>query len=543
MNLTRILAQVNWLIFDPFKKWRYNVRDYNYIGKLLKAVKRKSILNKTIVINIVRDYKRVIDSEIYLGSMFALHGANVKILIDDGVLEHWDTFQEGYPPKLENIDKVNHNPYYHFKKNKNIFSYLFRQSGNKEAYKAFKVEGLEYLYYSDMIDNEIVKYAHVNEVSKFAESSTIRYFKSSDLDYNNKYIKYFYNLSIRNAILSRNIGEYIFNEIKPDFFITSHGIYSSYGPAFDYLKKKGLNCLVFGGINMHSNVSDGVFFSDTSVMLLSGSKYWQAYKNNPVTEEMKKRVENYFKDRITYSTADVKILFKGKTNLYEIDKKDGYKYHIAMFPNIIWDGNIRDRHVVFDDYLDWLISTIKHLQNRNNIKLYVKAHPGEVTFDFFKTTPKVCDLLEQKLDINEYPNMELIPPDKKIDTYKFLMSGIDLALCYDNFLSAEIPYMKIPTIMCVPNGNFAVENGNYVVKKKKDYFNYLDKIEQTINDFHDTYDIRYTNIIRYLYWYLYDNPIRIPNIDARRDGGRRNFLILREKDIILSDKFLNLFNE
>jgi len=542
MKITRIFDTINWLIFDPFKKWRFNARDYKYIGNLLNSVKRRDVLDKKIVINIVRDYKRVIDSEIYLGALLALNGADVKILIDDGVLEHWDTFQEGYPPKLENIDKVNHNPYYHFKKNKNILSYFFRESGNKRAYDAFKVDGLEYIYYSDMINHDNVDFTYADEVKKFAESSTIRYFKSSDLDYNNKYIKYFYYLSLRNALLSRNVGEHVFKSLKPDYFITSHGIYSTYGPAFDYLKKKGMNCLVYGGINMHSNVSDGVFFSDTSIMQLAGSKYWDAYKNTPVTEEMENRVEDYFKARITYSTADVKILFKGKTNLYEINKNEGYKYHIVMFPNIIWDGNVRDRHVVFDDYLEWLILTIKYFQNNNEIKLYVKAHPGEEAFDFFKTTPKVCDLLEQKLDISKYPNVELIRPDKKIDTYKFLMSGIDVALCYDNFLSVEIPYMKIPVIMCVPNGNFAVEDGNYVIKEKAEYFKKLDNIETLIKDFRDTYDSRYKNITRYLYWYLYDNPIQLPKIDAKRDGGRRDFLVLSQKDLLLNDKFLNLFN-
>ena len=56
---------------------------------------------------------------------------------------------------------------------------------------------------------------------------------------------------------------------------------------------------------------------------------------------------------------------------FKIKKDDGIKYHIAMFPNVIWDANTKDRHIAFDGYLDWLVTTINYVKNRKDIKLYI----------------------------------------------------------------------------------------------------------------------------------------------------------------------------
>lgn len=144
---------------------------------------------------------------------------------------------------------------------------------------------------------------------------------------------------------------------------------------------------------------------------------------------MRKIVEKYFEDRIKGSVVDLENYFRGEKYLFEVNKNDGYKYHIVIFPNIIWDGNLIDKHIVFDGYLDWLISTINYLKNRKDIKLFIKAHLGELVY--CKKTDKIVDLIKRHINIFEFKNLILIPPEKKVDTYAFLKSGIDLVLVYD----------------------------------------------------------------------------------------------------------------
>ena len=118
---------------------------------------------------------------------------------------------------------------------------------------------------------------------------------------------------------------------------------------------------------------------------------------------MRKRIKNYIKLRVKGKLQDLRIYYYGQKNIFEIDKNDGYKYHIAIFPHIIWDGNIADRHIAFDSYIDWLISTINYVKNRSDIKLYIKTHPAEITM--FKSTPKTLDVLKQQINFTHIKNI------------------------------------------------------------------------------------------------------------------------------------------
>jgi len=521
--------------------WIYNRDENKYLRKLYKDVKRERLIDKTIIFNTVRCFKNIVDRELFLGKLLALNGAKVIILMDNGVLKHWDSYQINDIKNIHNFDKYNYNPYPEVNLNhSDIFKFLknvYDKNLYKKSLKTYKDQNIEIIFYKNIINN--INYDNWQELKKFAESSTIRFFKTSELDYSNKLINYYYRLSLKNAILSRNVGEYVLNKIKPDFFVTSHGIYSTWGPAFEFLKQNGINCLVYAGIHSHPIIHNQIFFSTTKIQLLSRSKFWEDFKSNPTTEKMKKKIEEYFIYRINFLTTDTKILYKDKRTLLRVNKNDGYRYHIALFPNVIWDGNIKDRHIIFKGLIDWIISTINYIKRRKDIKLFIKSHPSEITV--LENSPKIADLIKNYFNFNDIENIELIPPEKKIDTYEFLKSGIDLGICYDNFLSLEIPYLKIPTLICVPNGSFSVEGGNIIVKSKTDYFNYLENIDKVIEEFHMNYNKHRNNIVKYLYWYLFRISRKLPTI-SKKNVVLTDLKQVKKEDIILSNKLLKIFS-
>ena len=95
---------------NALKELRYALKQYAYLKNLIKSVNRTEILNKTIVFNIVRNFRRSLDPEIVIGLILALNGATVKILIDDGLLKHWDTFQIDELDDIKKIKKSSLNP-------------------------------------------------------------------------------------------------------------------------------------------------------------------------------------------------------------------------------------------------------------------------------------------------------------------------------------------------------------------------------------------------------------------------------------------------
>lgn len=520
-----------------YYSWRDNKKEYLHLKGLYRNAKREKSINKTVVFNTVRTFKNVLDRELFIGKLLALKGAKIIILLDDGILKHWDSIKIEYLKDINRIADVNYNLFPRINKIPfNLINVILSKINIKRALNTYQDKNLTVIYYSKIIKE--IKYENWEELKKFAKSSTIRFFKNSEFDFNNEYVKYYYKLSLINSIISRYVGKYVLNILKPDLFITSHGIYSTWGPAFEFLKNNGITSYIYAGKHSHSEDVHDIYFIDSKVQTLSRSKIWEEYKNTPITKSMEDKVKALFAARIRHSTKDTKIYYNGDIQQIKVDKNEGYKYHIAIFPNLIWDGNIEDRHIAFDGIMDWLISTLNFFKNRKDIKIYVKFHPAEVTL--FKTTPKIQDLLRKSINLQDFKNLVLIPSENKVDAYQFLLSGIDFAICYDGILALEIPFLKIPTLLGGVGGRFSVEGGNFNIKSREEYFKYLDDLEDTISEFHRNYRKYYENIIRYSYWYLFGNIIKLPTLSNKSIYGTDLFQ-LTKKDINLDEKILKLF--
>lgn len=517
INIKELKSDIHSTL-NSFKKWLYNRKEYSYINELFKIVKRNNVLDKTIVFNTIRTSRDHLDEEFFLGKILALNGAKIYMLLDDGELKHWET------SPLKDAQKE--------------ISSFFKKKIIKKALKSYKDSNLKIIYYSTILKN--INYNNWQELKSHALSSTIRYFQTSELDFNHKKIKEYYTLSLINAVLSRNIGKFVLKEINPDYFVTTHGIYSIWGPAYEYLKKKEVECLILARFHAHSPDPQDIYFTSTKVQILSRCKFWQEYKNTQVTDDMIQKVNNLFKSRIDHQTKDTELYYNGKTNIYKVNKKDGYKYHIAIFPSLIWDGNIQDRHIAFDGILDWLISTISFLKDNKEVFIYLKFHPAEVTT--FKKSAKIQDLIRKNLEIEKIENLELIPTEKKIDPYKFLKSGIDLGICYDGIIALEMPFLRIPALLGCVKGRFSVKGGNFTINNRQEYFDYLENLEDLIKDFHTNYDKYYKNIVRYTYWYVFENVIKMPTI-SKKNPNKMDLLAIKKEDIILDKKLLEIFQQ
>ena len=119
--------------------------------------------------------------------------------------------------------------------------------------------------------------------------------------------------------------------------------------------------------------------------------FWKEYQNSLVTKEMEERVKSLFEKRFNFATKDTKTYYAGAVSEFRIDKSDNYKYQIVIFPPLVWDGNIQDRHIAFKGILDWLISTINYLKQRKDINFFIRFHPAETTM--FKYSDKLQNIL------------------------------------------------------------------------------------------------------------------------------------------------------
>ncbi len=520
------------------KTFTHSTGEYRYFHSFLGSVGREKIINETIVFNTIRYYKSSLDIELFLASLFAKNGATVKILFDNGVLKHWDTRQAVMFKKDQDLSKAHLNPYSDYL-SKNLIHTLCDTYLRKKAIKAIENEDLEIIFYSDIFPN--TKIPNPKLFHKYAKSSAIRFFENEDLDFNDVNVRYYYDLSLENSALSYAVGKYVKDHLKPDVFITSHGIYSTWGPAFDYLKENGIKSYVYAESHPHSLNLQDTFITDTSFQTLSRSTQWLEYQQQKISPEMEQKVKLFFDSRIAHSCPDTQIYFEKKSNTIEVEKESTYQHYIAIFPNVIYDGNIAERTTVFNGIIEWLIQTLEYFRAHPRFKVYVRYHPAELTL--YKTSVRFHSILQKRHpELCKVNNISFIFPEQKIDTYQFLQSGIDFGICFDGILALEMPYLKIPTLLGGYYNSYGIDGGNFVAKTKREYFNYLDEIDAVIKEFHRNYPKYYENIVRYTYWYIYANPFAIP-IKTKFDFFSTDLTQLRKCDFHLNEKLLKLIRD
>jgi len=119
-------------IYKNYFIWLTNKKEYHHLSKLFLKVKETQIIEKSIVFNTVRCFKNILDRELFIAKILALNGAKVTVLLDDGVLKHWDTIKVDRLKNNAKFDKLNYNlfPVYH-KNPKNMLNIFFARTNLK----------------------------------------------------------------------------------------------------------------------------------------------------------------------------------------------------------------------------------------------------------------------------------------------------------------------------------------------------------------------------------------------------------------------------
>lgn len=496
----------------------------------------KKLKNKKIVFFSIRPYSLVLHQELFLAYQFAELGADVKVVVDDGVFEHWDLVQEH--------DNTTSYTYYQEK----VFSKITKLALARLIINAYKHKNIKIVYTSSLANKE--KLTEIDRLTTLekqqAESSVRRFFEIGSMDLSLSSHKEYYEKSLMNCLISKTLASVIYQSIGPDLFITSHGIYSVWGPAFNYMKEQKVPSLIYGA---HAYKSQEIIISDVIAQTLSQDSDWKNFeKNHFLSKKETLKVEDYFDKRVNFKASDTKIYYGDIVQFEEIviPKSDDIKT-FALFPNIIWDGDVYERDTIFKGIIDWIIKTVDIFRESPH-NLVIRFHPAETTL--WKDSKSLQLVLEEKIpDIKDIKNIFLISSDKKINTYDFIAKNVDIGLIYDGMLAMELLYIKKPFISCAisryTGSGFAYEPDSIETYKLM-----LLNPERIISDFENTYKDKKQKMLKYAYWYLfvcgYHFPIFNPNKVLTID-----YNLLSEDDVSVNknkklartiDKFLKHLN-
>lgn len=467
---------------------------------LAKLDRNDDLVGKTVLFVTVRNYSFVMHQELFIANILAKMGADVYYLLDDGNLPHWDTKQIHHSDVPFNASKRFRNT---------IIEFLISN--------AYKHEKIHKLYLSHFISDNQVK----NELSCLdgydecnCVSSVRRFFECGKFDRENRQHQEYYNKCRRNCAIMKVGIRNIIKNLKPDAVISSHGIYSVWGSAYNVLNNEmHIPIFIYGA---HAYGVDATLFTDTLCQTLTkDSDAIDFMINGEFGLSEYQKISKYFLNRRLHLTKDTSIYYSwmdnDKNGVSPIKEKENVPTY-CLFTNIVWDGDVAQRDTIFNGMLDNAIYTINKFRDLP-YHLYVRIHPAEATL--WKDSVKMGDIIRKEIpDIDNISNVHVIDSSQPVDTYKFVLENVDVALVYDGILSMELTAIGCPVISAAAT---RYANGDYVINPKSiaEYDFYLEHPDEC-KEFLTKEKV--DRMYKFAYWFIYMAGYCFPLYDEKHFG-------------------------
>lgn len=468
----------------------------NLIKKYNKSIKNNDDI--TIIHSVDLSLKNTtFIVELILALRLRHRGIKSIILIDDGILYHRDR------TSLDYLKRKRDNIAYQYLVNR-----FLSNLGENDLFLKYSdiLKKEDIVKIKELInENEINEYNNSINIYDYALSSVIRCAKDGKYDIDDSKIQ-FYRESIFNSYVSLELAKKIQKYYNPKAILTSHTVYSSWGPFVEYFNKKNIRTITY---SKGQNEYNSYFFTDyINDKIRDTNKAWQLYKDLNINDEIIKSLEKYFLNRFNKTNSFTKFLssFQKEMNAFLPDNKENT---FAIFPNVIWDNSLVGSDILFRNIIDWLKSTVRWFIENNEFNLIIRAHPAEA--GYMRSLISVSEILKREFgDLSKYKNIFYIPPEANISSY-FIFEKIKAAFVYNGTIALELAFKKIPVFLA-GKPTFYKKAGFYEFSSKDEYFNKIKKIEDVIN-----YQLEnYNSLLKfcYLYFINYEIPLSILKDDV-----------------------------
>ncbi len=465
------------------------LREFEQTTRLLHGLQSVASLpgtednGKTVVFNMGRTYVPYqVTTEMLLAMKLRQKGYRICVLYDDGILSHHDTLTKAeFKPLRTNSWFKRRISLSMLKRVPNVRDFLvpysrFCENETPQAMGEFAT-GDETVFES--ID-----------LTPFVEASLVRLYLSApdkELLGSEPDFEPARKMFVRNCCASLTVAKNVLSELKPDLMITSHGIYSTWGPFMQYMKDHGVRCISYGGngylvdavdmaINdIAANKSDSGFFPH----------FVRYVENEPaIRSEIIEKVDSLMDGRIDGTANDVARF--GVTSAEGPDpvlerveqlKKQNKKVY-GLFPNVMWDNatTFKEWNRVFDSPVEWLVETVRYIAQSEDKALVVRVHPAE--FVWMPVRKSVVDILRCYLgdEIFDKENIIIVPPEQPLSSYR-LFPHLTAGMVYNGTIGPELIYKGVPLIVGA-RAAYTDKGFTFDISGREEYFACLDRTHE-----------------------------------------------------------------
>jgi len=171
------------------------------------------------------------------------------------------------------------------------------------------------------------------------------------------------------------------------------------------------------------------------------------WENLPWDRDIESELLEYLKSRWTGAEDWITFAKAPETALDAISRETGIDFSkpsIGLLTNVMWDAQLHYPQNAFADMWDWLVTTIRHFEQRPELQLIIRVHPAELRGHIQSRQP-IAD--EIRRELGALPkNIVLIPPESKVSTYA-VMTQCDSVLIYGTKTGVELTSLGVPVIV------------------------------------------------------------------------------------------------
>lgn len=433
------------------------------------------------------------------GHAFRKLGCQVRMLYCDGLLDSCDADTAFRNQKAQCFACKKLGPLVKNSLGLDCISYREQISDSdiqeiKEKVAALKVE-------------QLLNYQYLGvKVGSHARASTVRFFLFGKMDLSNPEEEAVFRRKLVYAMIAAKIASKLYLKERPDFVFTLHGIYSTWGPFFEYFRKKKIEVLVYG--IMSFRFGHFVFSRNNKEVDLIGPKSWEDFKKKPLSEQEEAQIDGYLSARFKGDMGELEMFRKNFNDFSEketiLSSLSNRKYlrRYVLFPNLSWDSSVGGQSLnIFKDMFAWIDQMINYFKEKPNYQLIIKPHPAELVWE--KESKRVADYI-----LTHHPNLPeniiVLKADVPLRAYD-LVAPETICLVYSGTLGLELAIQENP-VLNAAGSHYSDAGIVYPVKSLEEYLSLVDNPDKLISFVKSNQKLAK----KYAYFYFFKSIIRVP---------------------------------
>lgn len=310
----------------------------------------------------------------------------------------------------------------------------------------------------------------IESIDSIVEASLLKHFMVGNLDQSDAHFEERKKAYYASAATSLKVGEAI-ARWQPDRVLMSHGIYSTWGPAREFLLQRKIPVVTYGKGKKKQTIK---FNWSTSADWWDVSDEWEQVKDLPLKEEELSLINDYLASRRDHSGDTMVYNFGAEESTSQTKAKLGLdpdKLTFTAFTNVLWDAASAQREIAFDNPTQWVLETIKWFAAHPERQLILKIHPAEVVIG---TNQPFAGIVRQYFP--ELPtNVRLIEPHEKVNSWS-IIKVTDLGLVHTSTVGMELPLEGVP-VAVVSKTHFRDRGFTIDVNSRDEYFELLENFQ------------------------------------------------------------------